>query len=89
MPALRLCDEPCYSGILICETAEYTVACMRRQRLRQRYVGAEASKIAGAGLFCVGLRRHLDFPLESRGYGKPYGRMPMQAWPRASLPCRV
>ena len=78
----------CY-GILTYETAAYTVVYVRRQRLRQRYTGSEAARISGVGLFYVGLRRHLGLPLESRGYGKLYGRMRVQAWQGDCFPCRV
>ena len=62
------------------EATEYTGGCVRQQRRRQRYTGSEAARIAGVGLFCVGLRRHLGLPLESRGRGKLYGRVRVQAW---------
>jgi len=71
--------RPCCYGILIYETDGYTVVCVLRQRLHQRYTGSEAARIAGVGLFCVGLRRHLGLPSEARGHGKPYGHMRVQA----------
>ena len=68
----------CY-GTLTYEAIEYTAVCVRQQRLPQRDTGSGAVRIAGVGLFSVGLQRHLGLPLESRGPSKLYGRMRVQA----------
>src|SRR5437016_1464225 len=81
--------HPCCNGILTWETTEYMGVCVRRRRLRQRYTGSETARIAGVGLLYVGLRRHLGLPLESRGHGKLYGRMRVQARQGDCFPCRV
>jgi len=86
---LHSVDTPLLLWHSTCEITEYTGDYVRRRRLRQRSTGSEAGRIAGVGLFCVGLQRHPGLPVESRGHGKLYGRMHVQAWQGDCFPCRV